>query len=120
MQHVLIQVSRHFVAGAILALMLAGAVRADTLTGVITSYESGNKGTDMFVRTADGHNHRLWFDNMKKPLFLGKALPWCPDWPCSLWPTQLVLNKTRVTISVYRQTVEGTTVETPTRIDLAH
>src|SRR5579864_4548647 len=99
MQRVLMQVSRHFVAGAILVLMLGGAARADTLSGVITSYESGNAGTDMYVRTADGHKHRLWFDNMKKPLFQGKALPWCPDWPCTGWPAQLVLNKTRVTIS---------------------
>jgi hypothetical protein len=109
-----------YVLGTIIALAVVSGARADTLNGVITSYESGNKGTDMSVRTSDGRSHALWFDNMKKPLFQGKPLPWCPSFPCDGWPSQLVINKTRVAITVVKQTVEGTTVETPTRITLVH
>ena len=106
--------------GAGIVLLMAGTARANSLDGVITSYDSGNQGTDMTVKTSDGRNHRLWFDNMKKPLFQGKPLPWCPSFPCEGWPSQLVINKTRVAITVVSQTVEGTTVETPTRITLVH
>jgi hypothetical protein len=103
---------------AALTVTFATAALADTLEGVITSYVSGNEGTDMTVRTSDGHNHALWFDNMKKPLFQGKALPWCPDWPCDGWPSQLVLNKTHVRVYVIKQHVQGTDVVSPTKIEL--
>jgi hypothetical protein len=106
--------------GIIVALTVASGARADTLDGVIMSYESGNKGTDMSVRTSDGHRHALWFDNMKKPLFQGKPLPWCPSFPCDGWPSQLVLGKTHVKVTVVKETVEGTVVWTPTRITLVH
>ena len=81
---------------AVLALAVAGVARADSIDGVIASYESGNQGTDITIRTSDGREHVLWFDNMKKPLFGGTALPWCPDFPCTGWPKALVLNKTQV------------------------
>ena len=58
----------------ILALAVAGAARAGSIDGVITDYESGNQGTDITVKTSDGRNHVLWFDNMKKPLFQGKEI----------------------------------------------
>jgi len=106
--------------GVALALAVAGAARAGTISGVIASYESGNQGTDMTVRTSDGRTHRLWFDNMKKPSFQGKPLPWCPSFPCAGWPKQLVLNKTRVLISIVEETVGGHAVETPTQIQLSH
>jgi hypothetical protein len=109
-----------FALGIIAALAVGSSARADTLNGVITSYDSGNKGTDMTVKTSDGRSHALWFDNMKKPLFQGKPLPWCPSFPCDGWPSQLVLGKTRVNVTVVRETVEGTVVETPTRITLVH
>ena len=98
------------------------AVAADTgaLVGVITSYESGNKGTDMLVKTSDGKTHDLWFDNMKKPLFAGKQLPWCPEFPCDGWPSQLVLGKTRVRVFVVKEVVDGKSILSPTRIELAH
>jgi len=96
-----------------------GVAKANTLVGVITSYVSGNEGTDMSVRTADGHSHALWFDNLKKPLFEGKQLPWCPEFPCQGWPSQLVLGKTKVSVSVFTQHVSGATVVTPTKITLA-
>jgi hypothetical protein len=108
------------IALALIVLALSGVARADTLSGVITSYQSGNQGTDMTVKTSDGRTHDLWFDNMKKPLFQGKPLPWCPSWPCNGWPNQLLLGKTRVTVTTFKQTVEGTPVETPTRVDLYH
>jgi len=104
--------------GVVLTLALAAAVRADTLEGVITSYESGNKGTDMSMRLSNGHNQALWFDNLKKPLFQGKELPWCPSFPCSGWPARLVLNKTRVRVSIRSEKVDGRVIETPTRIEL--
>lgn len=111
------------IATCALSLFLAwsalGTVRAATLEGVITSYVSGNEGTDMTVRTSDGHTHRLWFDNLKKPRFEGAQLPWCPSFPCSGWPRQLVLNRTRVLVYTVTQRVSGTTVETPTKIVLA-
>lgn len=88
------------------------------LVGIITSYISGNEGTDVLVRTGDGHTHRLWFDNMKKPLFEGKQLPWCPEFPCSGWPRALVLGRTEVRIYTITQRVEGTVVVTPTKIEL--
>jgi hypothetical protein len=109
-----------FMLGLVVALTVASSARADTLNGVITSYESGNKGTDMSVRTSDGRSHALWFDNMKKPLFQGKPLPWCPSFPCDGWPSQLVLGKTHVKITAVKETVEGTVVETPTQITLVH
>jgi len=109
-----------FALGVILTLAVTGAVRAGTLDGVITSYNSGNQGTDMTVRTSDGKNHALWFDNMKKPSFNGKPLPWCPDFPCAGWPAQLVLNKTRVRVYTVNQTVSGHAVVSPTRIELLH
>ncbi len=95
------------------------AVVLAVLVGVITSYVSGNQGTDMTVKTTDGHTHALWFDNMKKPLFDGKQLPWCPEFPCSGWPKQLMLGKTRVRVTTITQTVSGQRVVTPTRIDLS-
>ncbi len=106
--------------GMIIALAVASSARGDTLDGVIASYDSGNKGTDMTIRTSDGRSHALWFDNMKKPLFQGKPLPWCPSFPCDGWPSQLVLGKTRVKITVVKETVDGTVVETPTQITLVH
>jgi len=104
--------------GAAIALLMAGPARADSLDGMITSYTSGNQGTDMTIKTSDGRSHRLWFDNMKKPLFQGKPLPWCPSFPCDGWPSQLVLGKTHVRVYVVSETVEGTTVESPTKIQL--
>lgn len=107
--------------GVVLALATAGAASAaTTLDGVITSYESGNEGTNMTVRTSDGRSHVLWFDNLKKPKFEGKQLPWCPDFPCSGWPSALVLNRTRVRVHVVTLYVQGTTVVSPTEIDLLH
>ncbi len=108
------------VLGAAFALAVAGIARADTLDGVITDYESGNQGTNTTVRTGDGRNHVLWFDNMKKPTFEGKALPWCPDFPCDGWPSALVLNKTRVRVYTVKETVDGKVVQSPTRIVLLH
>jgi hypothetical protein len=104
--------------GMLLALALTAAVRADTLEGVMTSYDSGNKGTDMSMRLSNGRSQALWFDNLKKPLFQGKELPWCPSFPCSGWPAQLVLNKTRVRVFVHSEKIEGRTIKTPTRIEL--
>lgn len=107
---------------AILALVLTlgvcGVARAGSIDGVITSYESGNQGTNITIRTSDGRSHVLWFDNMKKPSFQGAALPWCPDFPCTGWPKQLVLNKTRVRTYTVTQTVDGKPIQTPTRITL--
>ena len=103
---------------ATLILVFAKVAAADYLDGVITSYNSGNQGTDMYVKSNDGHNHRLWFDNMKKPLFLGKQLPWCPEFPCDGWPAQLVLNKTHVRVYVVKENVKGELITSPTRIDL--
>lgn len=105
-------------AGAAISLLMAGTAWANSLDGVITSYDSGNQGTDMTVKASDGRNHRLWFDNMKKPLFQGKPLPWCPSFPCDGWPSQLVLGKTHVRVYVVSQTIGGTTVESPTKITL--
>jgi hypothetical protein len=111
--------SAAILAAAIFALTGAGSPKVTALVGVIDSYISGNQGTDMIVKTPDGHVHRLWFDNMKKPSFLGKQLPWCPEFPCDGWPSQLVLGKTRVSISVITQGVEGESVVTPIKIALA-
>jgi hypothetical protein len=108
-----------FLAVACLTVAVTSAAKADSLVGVITSYVSGNEGTDMTVKTADGHVHALWFDNMKKPSFRGKQLPWCPEFPCQGWPSQLVLGKTHVQITVVTQRVEGKTIVTPLKIDLA-
>lgn len=108
------------IAVALLVFAGAGSPQPATLVGVITSYESGNKGTDMTVRTADGHLHDLWFDNIKKPSFRGKELPWCPEFPCDGWPAQLVLGKTRVSVSVVTEHVEGKLIVTPIKIDLDH
>ena len=105
---------------AVLTLAFTAAARAGTIDGVITSYESGNQGTDMFVKTSDGKSHDLWFDNMKKPTFEGKQLPWCPEFPCSGWPSQLVFNKTRVRVYTVNLTVSGHAVVSPTRIELLH
>ena len=110
--------SRACVLGVILALAVAGAARAGSIDGVITDYESGNQGTDITVKTSDGRNHVLWFDNMKKPLFQGKELPWCPSFPCNGWPKQLVLNKTHVRIYTVNSTVGGHVIQTPTQIEL--
>jgi len=104
----------------ILALAVSGVARAGTLDGVITSYESGNQGTNMTVKTSDGRSHVMWFDNMKKPLFQGAQLPWCPDFPCTGWPKQLVLNKTRVRTYTVNQSIGGHAVLTPTKIELLH
>ncbi len=104
--------------GVMCAFAIGGTAQAATLVGVITSYSSGNQGTDMVVRGTDGTSHRLWFDNMRKPLFQGKPLPWCPAFPCAGWPRQLVLNKTLVRVYVFTHRVEGAVVETPTRIQL--
>jgi hypothetical protein len=104
----------------VFVLVISGAARAGTLDGVITSYDSGNQGTDMTVKTSDGKSHDLWFDNMKKPSFEGKQLPWCPEFPCTGWPSELVLNKTRVRVYTVNQTVSGHAVVSPTRIELLH
>ena len=103
---------------SVFLLSSTNAVRADTIEGVITSYESGNQGTDLMVRTDDGRMHDLWFDNMKKPLFKGKPLPWCPSFPCAGWPPELALNKTRVRIDTVRATIDGKAIDSPTRIGL--
>jgi hypothetical protein len=113
-------VARVSILGVILALAVCGIARADSIDGVIANYDSGNQGTDMTVRSSDGRNHALWFDNMKKPLFQGTALPWCPSFPCSGWPKALVLNKTRVRTYTVKETVGGHVVQTPTRIELLH
>ena len=105
---------------AMLVLTSAGLARAGTIDGVITSYVSGNEGTDVTVKTSDGHTHRLWFDNLKKPAFQGKQLPWCPDFPCDGWPNKLVIGKTRVRVTFIEKRVEGKTIESPSRIDLLH
>jgi len=105
---------------AVLALASVSLARAGTIDGVIASYVSGNEGTDLTVRTSDGHSHRLWFDNLKKPLFQGKRLPWCPDFPCAGWPSQLVIGKTHVHVTYVRERVEGKTIDSPTRVDLLH
>jgi hypothetical protein len=104
---------------ALLALTSAGTARAATIVGVIKDYESGNQGTDLYVKTADGHVHDLWFDNMKKPSFEGKQLPWCPDFPCQGWPPQLVFNKTHVRVYVVNEVVDGKAIQSPTKIELA-
>ena len=101
-----------------LVLTSAGLARAGTIDGVITSYVSGNEGTDVTVKTSDGHAHRLWFDNLKKPLFEGKQLPWCPDFPCDGWPKKLVIGKTHVRVTFIVKAVDGVTVDSPTKIDL--
>jgi hypothetical protein len=106
---------------AILAFSSVAIARADsTMVGVLMSYTSGNEGTDMIVRTADGHNHDLWFDNLKKPLFHGKELPWCPEFPCDGWPSQLVLGRTRVRVTIGTVHAGGRVIQAPTRVDLAH
>lgn len=102
----------------LIALALPLPSRADTLDGVLTSYESGNKGTDMVVRTSNGRNHDLWFDNLKKPLFQGKELPWCPEFPCTGWPSRLVIGKTRVRVFIVQEHVSGRVIKAPARIDL--
>ena len=106
------------IVAAALFCMPAQAARAGTLDGILTSYVSGNKGTDVTVKSADGHTHRLWFDNLKKPLFEGKQLPWCPDFPCDGWPAKLVIGKTRVRVTFVVKAVDGVTVDSPTKIDL--
>lgn len=106
---------------AVVALLLvsgARAAHAGTIDGVLTSYVSGNEGTDVLVKTSDGRSHRLWFDNAKKPTFEGERLPWCPEFPCDGWPKKLVIGKTRVHVTYIVHKVDGTTVESPTRIDL--
>jgi len=108
------------VVGVMLVLAGAGLARAGTIDGVITSYVSGNEGTDVTLKTSDGHTHRLWFDNLKKPLFHGKQLPWCPEFPCTGWPSNLVIGKTRVRVTFVQERIEGKAIESPTRIDLLH
>jgi hypothetical protein len=98
----------------------AGLARAGTIDGVITAYVSGNEGTDVTVKTSDGHTHAFWFDNMKKPVFQGKQLPWCPEFPCTSWPSKLVIGKTHVRVTFVQKRVEGKAIESPTRIDLLH
>ncbi|HEY9086468.1 MAG TPA: hypothetical protein VIN40_11120 [Candidatus Tyrphobacter sp.] len=109
-----------WVLGMALALVGTGIAQAGEIDGVITSYISGNQGTDMTVRTSDGRNHRLWFDNMRKPLFQGKALPWCPDFPCTGWPIQLLMNRTRVRVFTVNANAGGHMIQTPTQIELLH
>jgi hypothetical protein len=106
-------------ATALVVLTGAASPKAAVLVGVIAEYVSGNEGTDMVVKTADGHLHRLWFDNMKKPSFQGEELPWCPEFPCDGWPSNLVLGKTRVSISVVTEEVQGKSIITPIKIALA-
>ena len=110
--------STALILGLILVLAVPVVARAASIDGVITSYESGNQGTNITIRTSDGKSHVLWFDNMKKPSFQGTALPWCPDFPCTGWPKQLVLNKTRVRTYTVTETVDGKVIQTPTRIAL--
>lgn len=106
-----------------IAIILIGAATAaagaSTLEGVITSYVSGNEGTNMTLRTSDGKSHTFWFDNMKKPTFQGAQLPWCPSFPCAGWPAKLVLNKTRVVVTFMTARVSGAVVEEPTKLSLA-
>jgi hypothetical protein len=109
---------RACILGVLMALGVVGGARADTISGVIAGYESGNQGTNITIRTSDGRTHVYWFDNMKKPLFQGKPLPWCPDFPCTGWPKELVLNKTRVRTYTVKETVGGRVIATPTRIEL--
>lgn len=103
-----------------LVLASVSLARAGTIDGVLTGYASGNEGTDVTVKTSDGHTHRLWFDNLKKPLFQGKQLPWCPEFPCTGWPSKLVIGKTHVRVTFVEKKVEGKTIESPTRVDLLH
>lgn len=103
-----------------LVLASVSLARAGTIDGVLTGYVSGNEGTDVTVKTSDGHTHRLWFDNLKKPLFQGKRLPWCPDFPCAGWPSKLVIGRTHVRVTYVQERVEGKTIDSPTRIDLLH
>jgi len=107
-----------FLLGVAIALGASGIAGAGQIDGVITEYSSGNQGTDLFVKTADGQKHDLWFDNMKKPTFQGSQLPWCPDFPCAGWPKQLVLNRTRVRVTTVTLNVSGKTVQSPTKIAL--
>jgi len=108
------------VIAALLVTASTVTVRASTIDGVITAYVSGNEGTDMTVKTSDGHTHAFWFDNLKKPMFQGKQLPWCPDFPCTGWPTTLVLGKTRVHMTFVKERVDGKAIESPTKIELLH
>lgn len=115
---------RFFVVSLAIAMFVvpigASAARTGMIEGVLRSYISGNEGTDVMVKTSDGRTHRLWFDNLKKPTFEGKQLPWCPDFPCHGWPKQLVLGKTRVRVTFVVKTVDGVTVDSPTKVDLIH
>jgi hypothetical protein len=104
--------------GVALSLAATGVAQAGQIDGVIAEYSSGNQGTDLFVKTSDGKRHDLWFDNMKKPSFEGKQLPYCPDFPCTGWPSQLVLNRTHVRVFTVTQRVDGKVVQTPTKIVL--
>ena len=113
-------VTRILILVVVLAISGVGNALAATVDGVITSYESGNQGTDMTVRTSDGRRHAMWFDNMKKPSFEGRQLPWCPEFPCSGWPRQIVIGRTRVRVYTYTHVVDGATVVTPTKIELLH
>ena len=105
-------------AAAALVVATTGTGRADTIDGVLMTYVSGNEGTDMTVKTSDGRTHAFWFDNMKKPVFQGKQLPWCPDFPCTGWPAKLVLGKTRIHMTFVKEWVDGKAIESPRRIDL--
>lgn len=96
----------------------ASAAQTGTIDGTLMSYVSGNEGTDVIVKTPDGRTHRLWFDNLKKPTFEGKSLPWCPDFPCDGWPAKLVLGKAKVRIAYVVQKVDGATVDSPTKIEV--
>ena len=107
-------------AAFVFALAGAAPPRAGTLDGTLTSYVSGNEGTDVLVKTSDGRKHRLWFDNLKKPIFEGKQLPWCPDFPCDGWPKRLVIGKSLVRVTFVVKTVDGVTVDSPTKIELLH
>jgi hypothetical protein len=102
---------------AVLMLAVTGVAQA-ALDGVMTSYVSGNQGTDVTVKTSDGKTHAMWFDNMKKPTFQGAQLPWCPEFPCDGWPKALILGKTRVRVYTINETVAGKSIVSPTKIEL--
>ncbi|HYK54606.1 MAG TPA: hypothetical protein VEV38_13885 [Candidatus Eremiobacteraceae bacterium] len=102
----------------VFAVSGASAAQTGSIDGILMSYVSGNEGTDVLVKTSDGRTHRLWFDNLKKPTFEGKALPWCPDFPCDGWPAKLILGKAKVRITYVVQKVDGATVDSPTKLEL--
>jgi hypothetical protein len=106
-----------------LAFFMPARAGAAHIDGIITGFSSGNKGSDLLVRTHDGKTHDLWFDNIRKPLFDGRELPWCPNWPCAGWPKALALNHNHVRIylaPVQAPSLNGKTIQSPTEIVILH